>query len=139
MRGTIMDISRHGAGKARRGYFTVERAGVALLFLMNGFLMGAWAPKIPEFAARLNLTESTLGLMILVFGLGSLVMMPVAGSQIARFGSSKVSKVSALLVTPTLLLLTLVTDVWAGVIAIFFFGGLIGAMDVAMNANAVAV
>ena len=134
-----MDMSRHGAGKARRGYFTAERLGVALLFLMNGFLMGAWAPKIPEFAARLNLTESTLGLMILVFGLGSLVMMPVAGSQIARFGSSKVSKASALLVTPTLLLLTLVTDIWSGVIAIFFFGGLIGAMDVAMNANAVAV
>lgn len=134
-----MDMSREKPAGTRRGYVTRERVGVALLFLMNGFLVGAWAPKIPEYADRLALTESGLGLMILVFGLGSLVMMPIAGSQIARFGSSTVSRVSAVLVTPTLLFLTLVGDIWSGAIAIFFFGGLIGAMDVAMNANAVAV
>lgn len=118
---------------------TRERLAVALLFLMNGFMVGAWAPKIPEFASRLSLSESGLGLMILVFGLGSLVMMPIAGSQIARFGSSTVSRVAAVLATPTLFLLTLIGDVWTGAVAIFLFGGLIGAMDVAMNANAVAV
>ena len=134
-----MEMSNRETAVERRGYVTRERIGVALLFLMNGFLMGAWAPKIPEFANRLSLTESGLGLMILVFGVGSLVMMPIAGSQIARYGSSLVSRISAVLVTPTLLLLTLVTDTWSGVVAIFLFGGLIGAMDVAMNANAVAV
>src|SRR5690606_7883719 len=132
-------MSSENAPLVRQGYVTRERIGVALLFLMNGFLMGAWAPKIPEFAHHLDLSESALGLMILVFGLGSLLMMPVAGSQIARFGSSKVSKATAILVTPTLLLLTAVTDIWSGAVAIFLFGGLIGAMDVAMNANAVAV
>lgn len=40
---------------------------------------------------------------------------------------------------PTLLLITLSNTVWAGVITVFLFGGLTGAMDVAMNANAVAV
>ncbi len=132
-------MSSENAPLVRQGYVTRERIGVALLFLMNGFLMGAWAPKIPEFAHHLDLSESALGLMILVFGLGSLLMMPVAGSQIARFGSSKVSKATAILVTPTLLLLTAVTDIWVGAVAIFLFGGLIGAMDVSMNANAVAV
>ncbi len=37
------------------------------------------------------------------------------------------------------MLLTLVDNVWTGAIAIFLFGGLTGAMDVAMNANAVEV
>lgn len=120
-------------------FVTRERIGVALLFLMNGFMVGAWAPKIPEFATRLGLSESTLGLMILTFGIGSIVMMPLAGSQIARFGSSQVSKWAAVLLTPTLLLLTWVGGIWTGAVAIFLFGGLIGAMDVAMNANAVAV
>ncbi len=118
---------------------TRERGGVALLFLMNGFLVGAWAPKIPEFASRLGLSESSLGIMILVFGLGSLVMMPIAGAQIARYGSSAVSKTAALFAVPTLLFLTWVGSIWSGAGAIFLFGGLIGAMDVAMNANAVAV
>jgi MFS family permease len=120
-------------------FVTPGRIGVSLLFLMNGFMIGAWAPKIPEFASRLGLSESTLGLMILTFGLGSIVMMPLAGSQIAKFGASQVTKISAVLLVPTLLLLTLVGSIWTGAIAIFLFGGLIGAMDVAMNANAVSV
>lgn len=118
---------------------TRERIGVALLFLMNGFLIGAWAPKIPEFATRLGLDEAKLGVMILLFGLGSLVMMPIAGSQIARFGSSTVTRFAAVLLTPCLIYLTFVGNVWLGGAAIFLFGGLIGAMDVAMNANAVSV
>lgn len=125
--------------KIARPAVTRERIGVALLFLMNGFLIGAWAPKIPEFATRLGLDEAKLGVMILLFGLGSLVMMPIAGSQIGRFGSSTVSRVTAVLLTPCLLYLTFVGNVWLGGFAIFLFGGLIGAMDVAMNANAVSV
>ncbi len=44
-----------------------SRAAVSLLFLMNGFTVGCWAPKIPEFAERLQLTKFELGLMILGF------------------------------------------------------------------------
>lgn len=124
---------------ARSSYFTRNRLGVSLLFLMNGFMMGSWAPKIPEFSTRLSLSESALGLVILVFGIGSLLFMPIAGSQIARFGSRTVSLVAAILFLPTLLFITWANTIWAGVIAVFLFGGLTGAMDVAMNANAVAV
>jgi fucose permease len=125
-------------GRWRRA-FPAERIGVSLLFLMNGFMMGSWAPKIPEFASRLSLSESALGLMILVFGLGSLACMPIAGWQIARFGSSLVTRVTAVIFVPTLLFLTVANNNWTGAVAIFLFGGLTGAMDVAMNANAVAV
>ena len=118
---------------------TPARLGTSLLFLMNGFMIGAWAPKIPEFTSRLGLSESSFSLMILTLGLGSIVMMPIAGSQIARYGASRIAKISAVLLTPTLLLLTWVGGIWSAGVAIFLFGGLIGAMDVAMNANAVAV
>jgi predicted Kef-type K+ transport protein len=67
----------------RSSYLTRHRLGVSLLFLMNGFMMGSWAPKIPEFAARLSLSESALGLIILVFGIGSLVFMPVRRSPVS--------------------------------------------------------
>jgi MFS family permease len=134
-----MDSPLASKTPASAALFTRERLGVSLLFLMNGFMIGAWAPKIPEFASRLGLSESSLGLMILTFGLGSIVMMPLAGSQIARYGASQVSKISAVFLTPTLLLLTWVGSIWTGAVAIFLFGGLIGAMDVAMNANAVTV
>lgn len=117
--------------------FPRERTAVSLLFLINGFMMGSWAPKIPGFAEKHHLSEAQLGLMILVFGIGSIVFMPLAGAQIARFGSNRVSLVSAALFLPTLLLLTLAPTITLAVPAIFLFGGLMGAMDIAMNANAV--
>jgi MFS family permease len=106
---------------------------------MNGFVVGCWAPKIPDFAERLALTKFELGLMILVFGVGSLVMMPLAGAQIAKHGSRVVVQILALCVLPLLLALTLAPNVLTGAISLFLFGGFIGAMDVAMNANAVSV
>lgn len=119
-------------------YMTRTRLAISLLFLMNGFMMGSWAPMIPEFAGRLSLSESQLGLVILMFGVGSLLMMPVAGAKIARYGSRTVSLTAAFLFVPTLLLITFTNNIWSGVAAVVLFGGLTGAMDVAMNANAVA-
>jgi MFS family permease len=123
----------------RSGYITKGRVAVSSLFLINGFTIGSWAPKIPEFAERLDLSKFQLGLMILVLGIGSLTLMPIAGAQIARHGSRLVVQAMALLLLPCLVALTLVPGVFTAVIAIFLFGGFMGAMDVAMNANAVAV
>lgn len=133
-----MDYNPNAAAIVRPGFLPKQRVAVSLLFLMNGFLVGCWAPKIPEFAERLHLTKFELGVMILIFGLGSLVMMPVAGTQIAARGSRVVAKVTAVLLLPSLLALSLVQNVWTGALALFLFGGFIGAMDVAMNANAVS-
>lgn len=118
---------------------TRERAAVALLFFLNGLVIGAWAPKIPFFSQALGLSELMLGVMIFVFGVGSLVLMPIAGMQIARYGSRRVVVITTLLFIPTIVLVTLVDNIWTGAVAIFLFGGLTGAMDVAMNANAVEV
>ncbi|MET0747196.1 MAG: MFS transporter [Rhizobium sp.] len=123
----------------RAPWLTRSRAAVSLLFLMNGFVVGCWAPKIPEFAERLQLSKFELGLMILFFGIGSLVMMPLAGAQIAARGSKFVVKLTAVLLLPMLILLSLAPNVWTGAAVLFLFGGFVGAMDVAMNANAVAV
>ena len=123
----------------RQAYMSKNRLAVSLLFLLNGFVTGSWAPKIPEFKDRLAIGEGVLGLLILVFGVGSLVLMPIAGGLIARLGSQTVAKVTAIILSPLLLVLTLVPNVFAAAIGMFLLGGFVGAMDVAMNANAVEV
>ncbi len=123
----------------RSSYFPAPRMAVSGLFLLNGTFMGAWAPKIPEFASRLSLSESQLGLMIVGFGIGSLVLMPLAGILIAHLGTSRAVRGATIAFIPTMLLLSLAPNIWTGAIAIFLFGGLTGAMDIAMNANAVEV
>jgi MFS family permease len=116
-----------------------DRVAVSMLFLVNGFLVGSWAPKIPVFMSRLSLTESVMGLLILAFGLGSILMMPVIGALTARNGSAPVLRIVSVIVLPILLLISLAPNVWMAAVAVVIFGGFIGGMDVAMNANAVHV
>lgn len=123
----------------RPRYMSKPRLATSLLFLMNGFVMGSWAPKIPVFAERLGLSESGLGLMILTFGVGSMLAMPFTGVMIAKFGSAQVVNAVAAIFTPMLLLVSLAGTIPLAVLALFVFGGLMAAMDVAMNGNAVAV
>lgn len=120
-------------------HFPPMRLAVSALFLMNGFVIGSWAPLIPVFADRLHLSEAPLGMMILLFGLGSLMAMPVLGGLIARFGSASVVSRVTLFLVPALLLVALAPDVPLAIPALIYFGAAAGGMDVAMNANAVVV
>lgn len=124
---------------ALRTYMPRERAGVSALFFVNGYVVGNWAPKIPSFKAGLGIDEAVLGLMILAFGIGSLVTMPLVGMAITRAGSRRIGIAMGFTLAPLLLLLTLAPGPWSAAVVLVVLGGLIGGMDVAMNANAVAV
>ena len=45
---------------------TRGRWAVATIFFVNGFVTGSWAPQIPLVLTRLDITEFTLGLLILL-------------------------------------------------------------------------
>lgn len=122
-----------------RGYMPRERAATSALFLMNGYIVGNWAAKIPQFKAALGIDEAILGLLILAFGIGSLTFMPMVGAIISREGSRRVLLALAVVSAPMLLVLTLVPGVWTAAAALVLLGGLIGGTDVAMNASAVSV
>ncbi len=115
------------------------RWAVSALFFANGLVVGSWAPKLPAMMARLEIGESVAGLLVLALGLGSICLMPVFGALVARRGSAWAVKRAAALFTPSLIWISLAPTVWAAAATVLVFGALIGGMDVAMNANAVAV
>ncbi len=115
------------------------RAAVSALFFMNGMIVGGWAPQVPELAARHGLSESDMGLVILALGFGSILIMPLSGALIARIGSRPVLRVTCLACSAALLPVVLAPHVTALAVIMFIFGGIIGSMDIAMNANAVVV
>jgi fucose permease len=115
------------------------RYAAGAMFFMNGFLTGSWAPQIPVLLQRLEITEFTLGLLILVFGIGALTAMPWCGLLLHRYGSRQVLRIFAAACAFALLVVALADNLVFAAIAMFLFGGLIGGMDVAMNASAVAV
>ncbi|MCP4318027.1 MAG: MFS transporter [Hyphomicrobiales bacterium] len=115
------------------------RAAVSAMFLMNGFVVGSWAPLVPELADRHGLSESAVGLLILALGFGSLIIMPVSGALIARIGALPILRVTCILVSLALLPVVFAPGVVVLALMLFVFGGVIGSMDIAMNANAVVV
>ncbi len=115
------------------------RWAVALMFAMNGFVMGSWAPQIPLLLPRHQIGEFTLGLLILGLGAGAVVAMAVSGGLIARHGSARIVAIFAPLAGLTLAPVVLAPTLWLLAPAMALMGALIGCMDVAMNANAVEV
>lgn len=127
-------MSAQNMQAARRG-----RWAVAGIFLVNGFLTGSWAPQIPVFLARLDISKFTLGLLILLFGVGAVIAMTWCGHLISRHGSRTVLRWFGLCGSFGLLVVALAPNVPLAAIAMLVFGGSIGGMDVAMNSNAVVV
>lgn len=118
---------------------TRNRWSVSALFTANGFLMGAWAPQIPLLLTRHNITETTLGLLILCLGLGAVGAMLFSGRLIGTHGSRRIAVVFAWCAVPSLALVVAAPNLWILAPLMALMGAVIGCMDVAMNANAVLV
>ncbi len=115
------------------------RWAVAAMFGANGFVMGAWAPQIPLLLPRHDITESVLGLLILVLGIGAVGAMLFAGRLITRFGSAPVLRAFSISVIPVLPIVVFAPNLWVLTPAMALFGAMAGCMDVAMNAQAVQI
>ncbi|VDC33736.1 MFS transporter [Pseudogemmobacter humi] len=121
------------------GEARAARLALAAMFAANGFLIGAWAPQIPLLLPRHGIGEGALGLLILLLGLGAMAAMLFSGRIIAQRGSLWLLRRSSLALIPALPLVALAPSPLPVALAMGFFGLTMGAMDVAMNANAVAV
>ena len=115
------------------------RWAVAAMFLVNGFMMGAWAPQIPLMLPRLHIGSAVMGLLILLIGAGAVGAMLFAGKLIAAHGSRRMVMIFAALFLPTLPLIVLAPSIWLVAPVMVAFGAFGGCMDVSMNANAVEV
>ena len=115
------------------------RWAVAALFLVNGFLMGSWAPQIPFMLPRHNITEFTLGLLILLIGLGAVTAMAWTGWLINHYGSKTVTTVFGVIACVSFALMVLAPTIPLAIPVLISFGATLGSMDVAMNANAVEI
>jgi fucose permease len=115
------------------------RAAIALVFFANGAGMASWLPHIPMVQAALGLTPAGLGLALLATAAGALVGIPLAGVVSTRRGSRTVVRASALLFFAVLVLPIVMPSTSLLVVALFLLGAGNGALDVSMNAQAVAL
>jgi MFS family permease len=115
------------------------RAATATVFVLHAVVFGSWTPHIPLVKERIGLSDGTLGLALLGAPVGSVLTMLAIGSVIARWGSRRsmvVTMVGYGLAAPTI---GLADSLPALFVALALLGAFQGALDISMNAQAVAI
>ncbi len=115
------------------------RLVTALTFTFNGFLFAAWVPHIPEVKARLGLSDAALGLALLGPAIGAVLSMVVIGRLITRFGSARMTLVTALGTYVFIVGPGLAGNLGGLFAALALWGVFNGALDISMNAQAVQI
>ncbi|QFG25697.1 MFS transporter [Actinomadura sp. WMMB 499] len=115
------------------------RFAVTLAFAVHGFFTAAWMVRIPQIKDDLGLSEGTMGLALLGAPLGLVVAVRSAGALIGRWGSQAVTPASGAACAVSLIPLGLAGNLGALVCSLALLGASLGLMDVAMNAQGVAI
>ncbi|WP_369790141.1 MFS transporter [Rouxiella sp. WC2420] len=116
-----------------------QQMSTRIIFLLSGFAMSAWAPLVPFVKTRLDISDGTLGLLLLCLGAGSTFSMPLTGMLTGKLGCKAVIILALVLICIDLPLLTLMDTTAGMALALLLFGVAMGMVDVAMNVHAVVV
>jgi MFS family permease len=115
------------------------RAAVTAVFFLNGAALSSLYARLPALQANLGLTDSALGALLLATAVGLLLAQPPAAAVAARLGSAPVTRASGLALAAALPLPALAPTALALGAALALLGACNGALDVAMNAQGIAV
>jgi len=108
-------------------------------FVVAGFISACWSPLIPFAKTRLDVNDAQLGLLLLTFGVGSLLGVSVAGLFATRIGARPIVLAAGLGLCVFLPALSVAASPVTLGSTLFLFGASLGALDVAMNAHGVEV
>jgi hypothetical protein len=116
-----------------------KRVVIGVCFFADGVLLGSWASRVPAVQDHAGLTNPQLGVALFASALGALIAMPVAGRLCDRVGSRIVLTVSLLGTCAALFATSLATGLVLLAAALFAFGAGFGSINVAANAQGLAL
>src|SRR5918912_4452816 len=116
-----------------------ERVGVSTAFLVHATVSGTWAPRLPAIKDALHLSAGTLGTALVGLAVGLVVGTRLAGPPVDRLGSRPVMRAGFPLLCGALVLPAVAVSAATLFLALLVLGLASGMLDVAMNAQGVAV
>ena len=114
-----------------------EHLAATAAFFTHGAMLGSWAPRIPDIRHALGLSDGVLGLALLGAPVGTVAGQLWAASLVRRFGSRQVTRLSLIGACLLPILFPLAGNAAELFVVLMFWGGFVGALDLAMNASAV--
>lgn len=112
------------------------RTAIAVMFFINGTVFATWVSRIPGIKETRGLSPSRLGLALLAIGIGTVASLPLTSYLVGRIGSRRLLGASAVACCAALPLAGLAPTFPILLAALLLYGAALGAMDVAMNAQA---
>ncbi len=113
------------------------RLAVAAFYFCQGLCFASWASRIPDIKTKLHLSEAELGSILLALPMGQLIMMPVSGRLVTKYGSRSVLSIAILLYALELTNLGWATQGWQLALALFFFGVFGNMSNISVNTQGV--
>src|SRR5580698_6896747 len=112
---------------------------LAMLFLVDGVGFGTWAAHVPVFKQLLHLENGSLTFVLVSLIIGAIITMPVTGQLIEHYGSRRVVRAAAVVYVLMVALLAQASSLFFLILFAGLYGAAKGALDVAVNAQAVTV
>ena len=107
------------------------------MFAVQGFSYASWAVRVPAVKEQVSASAAALGLALLGLSAGAVATMLLAGTLCRRFGSQRITVISCILLSLTLVLPALAHSVITLGLLLAVFGAAYGGLNVAMNTVAV--
>ena len=109
------------------------------VFFLNGLVLASWVPYIPLVKTAHGLGDGALGGVLLAMAIGAVMVLPAAGWLVSRGGSRRVTLLAAAALALALPLPVLAPSAVLVAGALWLLGAANATLDVAMNAQGVAV
>lgn len=115
------------------------RAGITVVFFVNGALFASWASRIPALSDRAGATAGSLGLALLAPALGAVIAMPIVGRLLPGRSSRTFCRFAIAGLMAAILLPAIAGSVAALAGALLIVGVANSTLDLVMNAQGVSI
>ena len=116
-----------------------QQTGVFAVFFANGLVVGCWALLVPIIISNLNITESDMGLIILLGGAAAIVALATSPMLIKQFGVRVVILLTSLIIAISIFVIPQAMVITTAILFVLLTMSAVAAQDVAMNTNAVEI
>ena len=119
--------------------FLKARLAILISFLINGFSVGNFVSRIPDFKYELGISNGALGASLFCASIGVLAALRPTSRAAAKYGSGPIVRLSAFTLALAVPFVGLIFNLLWFLFSLFIYGVLSSIHDLSINAHAAAL
>jgi MFS family permease len=119
--------------------YSRARIAITTAFIINGSIAGTFYSRVADIKENLELSNSALGLALLIISIGVLLGIAFSGKQTAKSGSAPITLYGSYSLGAALLLVGTANNYLTLCLTLFVLGACLAVQDVAMNSHAIVL